>query len=931
MLAIIRFLSALLAAAAPLLAQQSDPLLAAFSAPPAEARPFVRWWWNGNRITAEEIQRQLDVLAAAGVGGVEINPIAFPGQARDVGAEPVPWLSPKWNRLLRLAADGARERGMMTDLIVGSGWPFGGRFLEPGEQIRILRVREVELAPDRPHRLELDELVKFGKGRRGADFVDEPSTRLQFLKVVPRRCASIDDVEDVTSRVEDGVLVVPPAAEARSLFVGAVQAGFRLVVHGAPGADGPVLDHFNREAVEKYLARMSDRLGPVLGGDLGDSLRAMFCDSIELGGADWTGDLPDEFTRRRGYDLGPWLPFVASEDAGKSFGHLAADIELAPELADEVRRVRYDYSRTLCELFEERFIRPFHAWCHAHGTRSRYQAYGLPWLYGMLDGYLVPDIPEGDLWIHFTNDGVGERLDDIRYAVWNKYASSGAHLTGKRLVACEAITNLQGVFRATLEDLKQAADLNFMTGSNHSILHGFNYSPKEAGFPGWIRYGTYLSDQNPWWPYFRLFSEYHARIAAVLQASQPVAQVAILGPRADVWSDHGLVRAAFIGTPPYLHELWQSFQQNGTTADFVDHRILADARVDHGRLGYGPMHYALLVVVEAESLEPAAAEAIARFAEAGGRVAFVGRTPSRAPSLRDAAANDARVEAAMERALGADGGRAEVVAAPGDEPLIGWTGRLLTRFRVPRSLRIDDPDARLFQVHHRAGERDVLFVTNLDRVRTIATKVTLDPAKGNVERWDPETGERRRLGVRPDGRLALVLSPLESALLIVGPGEPVPPAPEGAAPTEVAELDGPWQVEFLPMAGAPFERRLEELFDLGGSDDEALQVFAGTVVYRRELPSELVDEARWLDLGAVHGVSEVHWNGESLGTRWWGTHRYELPGAAHGPVALEIRVTTTAANHARSLDDPTARRWTRSWKDKTPAKAGLVGPVRLLR
>jgi len=130
------------------------------------------------------------------------------------------------------------------------------------------------------------------------------------------------------------------------------------------------------------------------------------------------------------------------------------------------------------ELFQERFVYPFHNWCKANGTQSRYQAYGHPWLMGMLDGYMVPDIPEGDTWLF--NNWMG--LDEIRYAVWNKYASSGAHLTGKPLIGCEAMTNTKGVFSATLEYIKQAGDLTFITGCNHFVLHGFNYPGPKTTF-----------------------------------------------------------------------------------------------------------------------------------------------------------------------------------------------------------------------------------------------------------------------------------------------------------------------------------------------------------------------------------------------------------------------------------------------------------------
>ncbi|MBS3777590.1 MAG: hypothetical protein KGY70_20520, partial [Bacteroidales bacterium] len=77
--------------------EQDDTLYQGFVDPPPEARPFVRWWWNGNHIEADEIKRELDSMKKAGIGGVEINPIAMPDEAKDIGTEPVKWLSEEWN------------------------------------------------------------------------------------------------------------------------------------------------------------------------------------------------------------------------------------------------------------------------------------------------------------------------------------------------------------------------------------------------------------------------------------------------------------------------------------------------------------------------------------------------------------------------------------------------------------------------------------------------------------------------------------------------------------------------------------------------------------------------------------------------------------------------------------------------------------------
>ena len=56
-----------------------------FRNPEAKYRPFVRWWWNGDKVNADELRRELHLLKDAGIGGVEINPVGFPGGADDLG------------------------------------------------------------------------------------------------------------------------------------------------------------------------------------------------------------------------------------------------------------------------------------------------------------------------------------------------------------------------------------------------------------------------------------------------------------------------------------------------------------------------------------------------------------------------------------------------------------------------------------------------------------------------------------------------------------------------------------------------------------------------------------------------------------------------------------------------------------------------------
>ena len=122
-------------------------LFSVFSDPEPQFRPFVRWWWNGNKVEAGELVRELRLLKAAGIGGVEINPVAFPSRftGDDLGKASLEWLGNDWTAMLGVVFDEAKRLGMTCDLIVGSGWPFGSEELaeEEWSQIVVTAVKKL--------------------------------------------------------------------------------------------------------------------------------------------------------------------------------------------------------------------------------------------------------------------------------------------------------------------------------------------------------------------------------------------------------------------------------------------------------------------------------------------------------------------------------------------------------------------------------------------------------------------------------------------------------------------------------------------------------------------------------------------------------------------------------------------------------------------
>ena len=78
-------------------AATSRDVLRAFRNPTDAYRPYVRWWWNGDKVDEAEIRREIRLLKEAGIAGVEINPISFPNpKSDDLGKKSLTWLSDEW-------------------------------------------------------------------------------------------------------------------------------------------------------------------------------------------------------------------------------------------------------------------------------------------------------------------------------------------------------------------------------------------------------------------------------------------------------------------------------------------------------------------------------------------------------------------------------------------------------------------------------------------------------------------------------------------------------------------------------------------------------------------------------------------------------------------------------------------------------------------
>ena len=900
----------------------TDELFAIFKDPPAESRPFVRWWWNGDCIEVDELERELDVMKAAGIGGVEVNPIAMPDGGDDFDFQCYEWLSPEWNERVKATVELARERDMIVDLIMGSGWPFGGEFLDEDQFLQGVGIRKMTLEGPREVTLKLEDVWQL-PGRNFGSYNNSyaPDPELFFLQMIPHGASGETQLTDLADQVDEkGRITIRVPDGSHDLYIGTFQKAYRTVMHGAPGSAGPVVNHYNAADVRAYMDKLAQALEAVLGGKLGDHIRALFCDSIELSGANITDDFFEEFIKRRGYDLEPFIPLVYYHP----YEGYTDTLTYGEDFNENIRRIRFDFNKTLVELFLERFTGTFDDWSNEHGMQSRYQAYGMPWLVGMLDGYRRVDIPESNNWLFSAN------AKAHGYWIWNKYTSSAAHLTGARIVSCEAMTNTRGVFRMPLDMVKKNDDFNFITGINHSVLHGYNYSPPEAGFPGWVRYGAYFSDQNTWWPYFRYWADYNARLSAIFQHTKPVTDIAILTPTADIWKQWGLVRNPFYMNPWYNHDLWEGFSRAGVMADYINEGVLQRAVAHNGILKSEEAGYQLVIVSGASAIEPQTAEAIKELAMQGVKFLFVEHLPSEAPSYFEKENNDRKVKELMEAISGYE--NISISEAPVNAAVLtSWAENVIRDQEIKTDLSIAPASKNLYVLKHRNGPAEIYFFSNQDEGNSLSFTVRFSSRNKTAWCWDPQTGRRF---IHPDqekGELDIRLQALGSILIVLENN------PGGETETMVfpdedsgKQIGFSWQIEFVPFRDEEFSIETDALFDFGGHPDSRIATFAGTAIYRTDFN---LDDTEWafLDLGLEKHVSEIKVNGQDLGVRWWGRHLYPIPPEVlnEGENKLEIAYTTTLANYANSLsDNAVAKRWINI---EEPDPMGLSNKINLLK
>jgi hypothetical protein len=938
---------------------------------------MTRWWWFGGAVTPEEITRELGFMKQAGLRGAEIQPV-YPVAVDDParGIRHLRYFSDEWFAVLRHAVREARRLGLQLDFTLGSGWPYGGPFIPTGLAARRLRVLSQDAAG--PADFAWDIAPQLTGDDRVVAVVAAPVLESAALDLARSRVLAGQPRPDVVQGVRRGSYVRERfEAGTWRVMVFLDSPTGQLVKRPTLGMEGFVIDHHSREATALFLRAAGDRVMEALASEGAPPFHSVFCDSLEVYGADWTADFVAEFTKRRGYALAPLLPALWHE-AG----------ELTPH-------VRHDVHLTLSELNLERFFAPLVAWAASRGMKARIQAHGAP--SDVMQAYGLAHVPEGE------NIFGGDRyLVNLRH---RRLASSAAHLYGKPLASSESYTWLRTpLFTTTLEQMKPATDAILLDGLNHVVNHGYSYSPPAAGEPGWSFYAsTEANHTNPWWRHYPHLARYAQRACALLQQGVAVNPVAVYLPLADLYAQSGAggLHIDVEAEGRIDAALLLGLRRAGYDFDLVhDHALEALARVEGGELRAGTARYPVVIVPEARFMPPASAERLAELAQAGGHVIVLGQAPEGAAGLQDRAARTERTRRALAALFG---DRAPVMdrsvsSGKGTAACVSTVAAALGRLGavLPPDFRIVEPgnasaEARARAVenvgflHRRAGSADYYFVANVSE-HAQDLRVAFAVGHRAPERWNLDTGEVVAPLVyeyvthagRRQTEVELRLDPFESCIVAFGEARDAPVVTRarwpgrlrlgrtgsGAEATGLLPANGDYSLRLgsgrtrrLTVAGLPPPVEIAGPWSLALGERPPIvlpglvswdtleegRAYSGWATYEAEfeLAQESADVEWSLDLGSVHETAEAFLNEEALGAAWKGLRRVACGSALRaGRNRLKVEVANLWI-HAmaarppvdyRAVEETFGIRWGR-YGERKPERlppAGLLGPVRLL-
>jgi len=598
------------------------------------------------------------------------------------------------------------------------------------------------------------------------------------------------------------------------------------------------IDYLDPQATQTYIHLILDTYAKIVGDDFGTTVLGFRGDETDYTGfMPWTPKLLETFQREKGYDLQPYIAQF-----------------FAPTLTADARRAKADYWDVWSGMFRDNFYRPLADWCAARGmgymTHLNHEELMIDWNRGedlvRNEGSFFRDMR------YVQVPGV-DNLNQIGPGIvadFPKLATSAAHLFGRPQVWEEEGGN---PFQAG----KFIADYNFVRGMNFLQIRGLDAAPAgDSPLP------------NP----AAMIAGYVNRASYLLASGRPGAQVALYHPTDNMW--YGDKEADDVTV-----KLVTQLMEHQIDFDHIDLDALVSVCTleDGGLKNLSGQVYRAIVVPSITAIDRRMLERLRAFAAGGGKVVFVGRTPSLVVD---------------QTFLRAAAGAPDLSFAT-LEPRPEITDRVIAALPA-RDVVLDAPCPPLKYIRRNLKDGDVYFFFN-ESAKSVTQTATLT-GTGEVQVWDATSGSIHPLAgaAKADGSatVPLTLGPQETKFIVIGPlpAGAADPAPSVSLSQSILELGGDWSIT---LGDRQVTSPLKSWPALGAGS------FAGIADYKQSFttPDALPSGKRiYLDLGEAHEMVRVLLNGSPLEARAWPPYLWDVTSALRsGANSIEIEVAGPAA------------------------------------
>jgi hypothetical protein len=688
--------------------------------PPSEYGPEPYFGINGP-VTIESLAHDLDTMKSLGFHAVT---------AQAGGGMSAPYLTPAYFAFFKQFVEEARKRDMNVWIVDDIGYPSGfagGLFAKENHD---LSMQALTLGQRLPVHGGATLNQPAGSDTVAAEAVSSSGQRVP----VPISNGSIAWTapagSDWTVELVDHVFRTSPTKSDTN-------------PKHTKDFTQPLEDYMNPAATAAYLEATHNGYYKAMPKLFGSTILGFRGDEPDysIAGLPWTPAYFATFQKAKGYDIRPYLAvLLASEPAGRA--RPGQPLPATPvELSDVQRRAKADYYDVFSQMFRDGFFKPQGLWCAAHGV-----SYQVHLNHEEMEMELTRS--EGDFERDMKYVEV-PGIDAIWHQIWTdtvsdypRLASSAAHVYGHP----QAFTESFAAYRPA-PDVTQARyiiDEQLVRGVNLIETMFYSATRPETGSDSSAplhRGGPSELMRDPAWP---ALMEYTRRVSYVMSMGRPAASVALYIPSSSMWLNDRDADTAFVSTERMLSERQIDF-------DIINQNALAtDLKALPGALeSMSGNRYHTVILPSAEILSQTELDRLKALVRGGGKVLFLGATPS---LISGRTMLDARAATSADFAFATVEASAQLppTPTPPAQPPAGppapqvvppaIEAALAKVFPIgERDVVLDAPDTALKVMSRRLKDASVYFFFN-EGDQPCSHTVTLRAAGTNVRAWDPATG-----------------------------------------------------------------------------------------------------------------------------------------------------------------------------------------------